>query len=182
VKGDAETRVPPTKERRRPTAGKYHLAGPPGTVRFGIDMRWLSYLSLLIAAATGSCVFLNVLYEMWQLEGLAPKLFTFCSLTTALIHCATVRSYHLPLAIVTGIPVVATIMLTVVSSLVAEDRLVDTIIGMVIVMLMIGYIAIMMIEGSRSRRVLIAARTEADAANEAKGMTCWTTRRSKPEN
>jgi len=133
------------------------------------DMRWLSYLSLLIAAATGSCVFLNVLYEMWQLEGLAPKLFTFCSLTTALIHCATVRSYHLPLAIVTGIPVVATIMLTVVSSLVAEDRLVDTIIGMVIVMLMIGYIAIMMIEGSRSRRVLIAARTEADAANEAKG-------------
>jgi signal transduction histidine kinase/CheY-like chemotaxis protein len=133
------------------------------------EMRWLSYLSLLCAATIGSCVFLNVLYEMWQLEGLAPKLFTFCSLTTALIHCATVRSYHLPLAIVTGTPVVATIALTIVSSLIAEDRIVDTVVGMVILMLMIGYITVMMIEGSRSRRVLIAARTEADAANEAKG-------------
>ena len=133
------------------------------------EMRWLSYLSLLCAATIGSCVFLIVLYEMWQLEGLAPKLFTFCSLTTALIHCATVRSYHLPLAIVTGTPVVATIALTIVSSLIAEDRIVDTVVGMVILMLMIGYITVMMIEGSRSRRVLIAARTEADAANEAKG-------------
>jgi len=133
------------------------------------EMRWLSYLSLLCAATIGSCVFLNVLYEMWQLEGLAPKLFTFCSLTTALIHCATVRSYHLPLAIVTGTPVVVTIALTVVSSLIAEDRVVDTVVGMLILMLMIGYITVMMIEGSRSRRVLIAARTEADAANEAKG-------------
>lgn len=132
-------------------------------------MNWWSYLSLLIAAAIGSCTFLNVLFQMWQLEGLAPKLFTFCSLTTALIHCATVRSYHLPLAIVTGTPVVATIMLTIVSSLIAQDRIVDTIVGMLILMLMIGYITVMMVEGSRSRRVLIAARTEADAANEAKG-------------
>jgi len=134
-----------------------------------LEMRWLSYLSLLCAATIGSCVFLNVLYEMWQLEGLAPKLFTFCSLTTALIHCATVRSYHLPLAIVTGTPVVVTISLTVVASLIAQDRIVDTVVGMLILMLMIGYITVMMIEGSRSRRVLIAARTEADAANEAKG-------------
>ncbi len=134
-----------------------------------VRMRWLPYLSLLTAATVGSCVFLNVLYEMWQLDGLAPKLFTFCSLTTALIHCATVRSYHLPLAIVTGTPVVATIILTIVSSLIEQDRLIDTVVGMAILMLMIGYITVMMIEGSRSRRVLIAARTEADAANEAKG-------------
>lgn len=133
------------------------------------EMTWLSYANLMFAAFIGSVIFLRIPYEMWQLDGLAPKLFAFCTLTTALIHCATVRGYHLPLAILTGLPVIVTICLTVVHTLLNKERLADTLMGLSIIGVMVSYITVMMIEGAKGRRALIRAREAADAANVAKG-------------
>ena len=131
-------------------------------------MSWGTYLSLLLATMVGSAIFLRIPYEMWQLDGLAPKVFAFCTLTTALIHCATVRSYHLPLAFSTGTPVVIAISLTVVADMWALPSVTDRFIGLVILIVMVGYMTIMMIDGKKGRALLIRAREEADAANEAK--------------
>lgn len=131
-------------------------------------MTWPRYASLLLAATIGSVLFLRIPYEMWQLDGMAPKLFAFCTLTTALIHCATVRAYHLPLAVLTGFPVIATIFVTVVDTLLHKDRLADTVMGLSIIAVMVSYISVLMIEGAKSRRALVRAREAADAANAAK--------------
>ncbi len=132
-------------------------------------MTWTNYLSLLFATAIGSAIFLRIPYEMWHSDGLAPRTFAFCTLTTALIHCATVRSYHLPLALSTGTPVVVTIVLTVVAEIWNLPSATDRIMGLVILGVMVGYMTIMMVDGKRGRAMLVRAREEADAANEAKG-------------
>ncbi|WP_298294842.1 ATP-binding protein [uncultured Litoreibacter sp.] len=137
--------------------------------RIAWRMTWWSYLNLLVAACVGSMVFLRVPYEMWHLDGLTPKLFAFCTLTTALIHCASVRAYHLPLAVVTGGPVVVTIALTVVSDVMSEALWSNVGIGLAVLALMVGYITVMMVDNRRSKQILIDARDSADAANEAKG-------------
>jgi signal transduction histidine kinase/CheY-like chemotaxis protein len=132
-------------------------------------MSWPAYGSLLASACIGAAVFLRIPYEMWQLDGFTPKLFTFCTLTTSLIHCATVRTYHLPLAVVTGLPVVVTIYLTFIDALLAQGSMMDTFIGLAVITLMITYITMMMFAGGKFRRSLIEALETADSANAAKG-------------
>lgn len=133
------------------------------------EMTWARYLTLLGQVLVGSFLFLRIPYEMWFLPGFTPKLFAFCTLTTALIHCATVRAYHIPLAVVTGGPVVVVIGLTVVASLAGQDSLRDIVVGLMVLTLMVSYITMMMIDGSKGRKILVRAREDADAANQAKG-------------
>ncbi len=130
---------------------------------------WWNYLNLLAGACLGSAVFLRIPYEMWHIGGFAAQMFGFCVLMTSLIHCATVRVYHLPLAVVTGLPVVIVIGLTLVESLMHQSSVVDVLVSFAVLLLMVCYITMMMIDGAKARRVLIEARDAADAANQAKG-------------
>ncbi len=133
------------------------------------EITWARYLTLLGQVFFGSFLFLRIPYEMWFLPGFTPKLFAFCTLTTALIHCATVRAYHIPLAVVTGGPVVMVIGLSVVATLVGQDSARDAVVGLIVLTLMVSYIAMMMIDSSKGRKILVRAREDADAANQAKG-------------
>lgn len=130
---------------------------------------WGPYLLFLGVTGFGASMLMRIPYEMWQLPGFAPKLFAFCTLTSALLHSASVRAHHLPLVFVTAAPVVVVIWMSVVASLLGQEDMRDIVVGLMILGLMVFYISIMMLDTARAHRVLVRAREDADAASEAKG-------------
>lgn len=132
------------------------------------EMTWPLYLTLLAQAFVGASVFLVIPYEMWQLDGYTPKLFGFCVLLASLIHCATVRTYHLPLAIATAAPILVVFCTSVLATTVTQDSLKDVLVGAGVLIIMAFYVALMIYDGAKSRAALIASRDAADSASVAK--------------
>jgi len=123
------------------------------------------YLVMIFA---GSSVFSFVPYLLWQIGGTIPHIMSFCIFATSLVHCAQARSQHMPVALVSAVPFLMGIALSIGLTVVSQDSGADIVAGIGILLLMLGVVVSTFIDVRKRQAVLIRAVDRAESANIAK--------------
>ncbi|MBM9594728.1 ATP-binding protein [Roseitranquillus sediminis] len=131
-----------------------------------IDHRWMA--GLLILAWSGASLFSMFMVQIWNVDGVAPKVVAFSGIATALIHCVMVRSTWMLFGLASAIPLIAGLLYAVVREILLTGTVMDALAGGALLTVMVAYLLRSMIDMHQTRVELLQTSERAQAASKAK--------------
>jgi len=116
----------------------------------------------------GASVISFIPYLLWQIGGTIPHIMSFCIFTTSLVHCAQARSQHMPVALVSAVPFLLGIALSIGLTVVSQASGADIVAGIGILLLMLGVVVSTFLDVRKRQAVLIRAVDRSETVNQSK--------------
>jgi CheY-like chemotaxis protein/signal transduction histidine kinase len=125
-------------------------------------------LVFLASSAFGLMIYSIPALVLWQMEDPLVRFVGVLSLVGALLNVSVVRSVHLPMGIVSGLPPAAALLWLPLQHLMKPDATLAAAVATAAVLTLIGYFLSALVQNHRAQSRLIAAISEASDANRAK--------------
>ena len=125
-------------------------------------------LAFLASSAFGLAIYSIPALVLWQMEDPLVRFMGVLSLIGALLNVSVVRSVHLPMGLVSGLPPAAALLWLPVQHLLKPDAALSAAVATAAVLALLGYFLSALVQNHRAQSRLIDAITEASEASSAK--------------
>ena len=128
----------------------------------------LNTVAVASLAFLGASVFAMLPVLLWRVDAVTPQIMGLTMLMTGLLHTIMIRTTFLAFAVITAIPLVVALLVSVVGFLLRQEDPMDAIIGATMITTMVAYVGMGMRTTNTTRTGLLDLTRRAQAASDAK--------------